>query len=194
MFKTPRKPTYPIQPLILHRWSPRAMSGESLSDEELMPLFEAARWAPSSYNGQPWRFLYAKRDTPHWKTFFNLLVEFNQSWCKNAAVLVVVIARKTFEYNNKPCITHQYDTGAAWENLALEGSARGLVVHGMEGFDYKKAQKDLKIPDAYAVLAMAAIGKPAAKENLPENLAKMEVPSDRKPLKEMIMEGEFRKV
>ena len=191
---TNRKSTYPIQPLILNRWSPRAMSGESLTDEELMPLFEAARWAPSSYNNQPWKFLYAKRDTKHWKTFFSLLGEFNQSWCKNAAVLVVIIARKNFEHNNKPSVTHQYDAGAAWENLALEGSARGLVVHGMEGFDYEKARTELKIPEEYVILAMAAIGKPAkaGKEILPEELAKREIPSDRKPLKEIIMEGEFR--
>ncbi|HEV7736944.1 MAG TPA: nitroreductase family protein, partial [Chlamydiales bacterium] len=73
-----RQPDYPINPLILNRRSPRAMTGESLSDDELMPLFEAARWAPSSYNGQPWRFLYVKRETPHWNTLFDLLVEGNR--------------------------------------------------------------------------------------------------------------------
>ncbi|MBI2666496.1 nitroreductase family protein [Candidatus Woesearchaeota archaeon] len=192
MQQTNRKSAYLINSLILNRWSPRAMSGASLTDEELMPLFEAARWAPSSYNNQPWRFLYAKRDTKHWKVFFDLLVEFNQSWCKNAAVLVVIIAKKNFEHNGQPSVTHQYDTGAAWENLALEGSANGLVVHGMQGFDYEKARKDLNIPNEYTVLAMAAIGKPAEKESLPEGLAKIEVPSDRKPLKEIVMEGEFR--
>ncbi len=192
MHKTRRQAKYPIAPLILHRWSPRAMSGESLSDEELLPLFEAARWAPSSFNAQPWRFLYAKRETAHWKEFFNFLGEFNQAWCKNAAVLVVVIARKNFEHNGQPSVTHQYDAGAAWENLALEGFRRGLVVHGMEGFDYQKAGKELKIPSDYTILAMAAIGKPAKKETLSPDLAKREVPSDRKPLREIIMEGRFR--
>lgn len=187
-----RIPTYPIQPLILNRWSPRAMSGEELTEQELFPLFEAARWAPSSFNGQPWRFLYAKRNTKYWKTFFNLLTEFNQSWCQNAAVLVVIIARKNFEHNNKPALTHQYDTGAAWQNLALEGSAQGLVVHGMEGFDYDKARQALKIPDDYAVLAMAAIGKPGKKEDLPAGLQEREIPSRRKPLKEIVFEGKFK--
>ncbi len=91
-----RKANYPILPLILNRWSPRAMTGEEMTDEELMPLFEAARWSPSSYNNQPWRFIYAKRGTPAWKTFLNLMIEFNQSWTKNAAALVVVVSKKTF--------------------------------------------------------------------------------------------------
>ena len=140
--KEKRKPTYSIHPFILNRWSPRAMSGEELTDEELLPLFEAARWAPSSYNNQPWRFLYAKRNTKHWNTFFSLLGEFNQSWCKNAAVLIVVISHQNFEHNNKPSRTHHFDTGAAWENLALEATHRGLVAHGMEGFEYEKARTE----------------------------------------------------
>jgi len=108
-----RAPEYPIHPIILDRWSPRAMSGEAMTREELFPLFEAARWAPSSYNAQPWRFIYAHRETEHWNTLFNLMIEFNQSWAKNAAVLVVVISRSTFEKNNKPSPTHSFDTGAA---------------------------------------------------------------------------------
>ena len=134
---------YDIHQLILNRWSSRAMSGEKLTDQELMPLFEAARWAPSSYNAQLWRFIYAKRETEHWKNFLDLLIPFNQAWAKNAAVLIVVVSRKNFEYNNKPSVTHQFDAGAAWENLALEGYRRGLVVHGMEGFNYKTARKNL---------------------------------------------------
>lgn len=189
---TDRKPNYPLQPIIQNRWSPRAMTGEEMSDEELMPLFEAARWAPSSYNGQPWRFLYAKRNTPHFERFFGLMVEFNQSWTKNASVLLVIISRKTFEHNGKPSVTHSYDTGAAWENLALEGTARGYVVHGMEGFDYEKARRELKIPDEYQVEAMAAIGKPAPKESLAPDLQKKEAPSPRRPLQEIIMEGMFK--
>src|SRR3989338_8584607 len=164
--KANRKANYDIDPIFLNRWSPRAMTGEELKDEELMPLFEAARWAPSSYNAQPWRFIYAKRDTKEWNTFFNLLVEFNQSCAKNASVLVVVASRKNFEHNEKPAVTHQFDAGSAWENLALEASRRDLVAHGMEGFDYAKAKKELGIPDNYDVLAMIALGKSAKKETL----------------------------
>ena len=95
------------------------MTGEELDEDTIMSLFEAARWAPSSYNNQPWRFIYAKRNTLHWNKLFNLLAEPNKVWTKNAAVLVVVISRKNFEHNEKYSITHQYDAGAAWENLAL---------------------------------------------------------------------------
>ncbi len=186
-----RNSTHKINDFILNRWSPRSFTGEEISDEELMSLFEAARWAPSSYNNQPWRFIYAKRNTEHWDRLFNLMVEFNQKWVKNAAVLVVVISRKNFEHNEKPAITHQLDTGAAWENLALEATSRGLVTHGMQGFDYEKAKKELEILDGYDVLAMIAIGKKAPKENLPPELQEREFPSDRKPLSEILMEGKF---
>ena len=188
-----RKPTYSIEALFLNRWSPRSMTGEEMSDDELLPLFEAARWAPSSYNNQPWLFLYAKRNTPEWKLFFDLMIEFNQQWTKNAAALVVVLSRKNFEHNNKPCRTHSFDTGAAWMNLALEGSSRGYVVHGMEGFDYDKAKHTLEVPDEYQVEAMIAIGKRSSKENLPEDMQKKEEPSTRKELDSCICKGKFRK-
>lgn len=186
-----RKTTYPINPLILSRWSPRSMTGESLSDEELLPLFEAARWAPSSYNGQPWRLLYAKRDTPEWDLFFDLLIDFNKSWCKDASALVLFVSRNTFEHNNKPAKTHSFDTGSAWMALALEGATRGLVVHGMEGFNYKDARTALNIPEDFTVEAMCAIGKRAPKEKLPPEMAEREAPSDRKPLSEIAIPGSF---
>ncbi len=186
-----RKADHPIDPLILNRWSPRSMTGETLSDEEIMSLFEAARFAPSSYNGQPWHFLYAKRETAQWPLFFNLMIEFNQSWTKNAALLILVISAKNFAHNNKPSRTHSFDTGAAWMSLALEASSRGLVAHGMEGFDYVRAQKDLEIPDNYQVEAMVAIGKRAPKEKLPQDLQERETPSPRKPVKEFIRMGKF---
>ncbi len=186
-----RKTKYPIHPMILNRWSPRAMTGEAMTNEELFPLFEAARWAPSSYNAQPWRFIYAHRETEHWNALFNLLIEFNQSWAKDASVLVVVISRLAFEKNNKPAPTHSFDTGAAWENLALQGSISGFVVHGMQGFDYERSKKDLKIPDEYQVEAMVAIGKKASKESLPAELQLKEEPSLRKEFEEIVMEGHF---
>lgn len=187
-----RKPGHPINPLIQNRWSPRSMTGEEIPDELLMSLFEAARWAPSSYNGQPWRFLYAKRNAPEWELFYNLMIDFNKQWTKNAAVLLVIISRKSFEKNNKPARTHSYDTGAAWMSLALEGSSRGLVVHGMEGFDYDKARKDLEVPEGYQVEAMAAIGRRAPKEKLPPEMQERESPSPRKELSALICAGKFR--
>jgi len=186
-----RKADYPIDTLFLDRWSPRAMSGEPVSDEELMTLFEAARWAPSSYNNQPWRFLYARRDTENWELFFDLLVEFNQGWASSAAVLIVFVSRKTFEHNGEPSVTHSFDTGAAWENLALQGWTKGLVVHGMQGFDYERARKDLSIPEEFQVEAMAAIGRPGNVENLPPELREREAPGDRRKLDQTICEGKF---
>lgn len=188
-----RQSPYSVHSLLFTRWSPRSMTGESMTDEELFPLFEAARLAPSSYNNQPWRFLFAHRNSPHWDLFYNLLVPFNKEWTKNAAVLLVIISKNTFDHNSKPARTHSYDAGAAWMSLALEGSGRGFVVHGMEGFDYEKARKDLKIPDDYTVEAMAAIGKRAPKERLSPELQKREQPSSRKPLQDILIEGMFRK-
>lgn len=192
MSENHRKSDYPIHPLILNRWSPRAMSGEKISHEELMSLFEAARWAPSSYNNQPWRFLYANRETAHWPKFFDLLIDFNKNWCIHAAVLGVILSEKIFEKTKKISITHSLDTGAAWENLALEGNSRNLVVHGMQGFDYEKAKKTLHVPDEFEVLAMFAVGKKAPKETLPEELQKKETPSSRKKVSEIAFEGAFK--
>jgi nitroreductase len=186
-----RKPEYEVDQIFLNRWSPRAMSGEGISRDELMSLFEAARWAPSSFNNQPWIFLYAMRDTENWGLFFNLMVEGNQAWAKNASVLITVVSKKTFE-NGKRSRTHSYDTGAAWENLALQGFLKGLLVHGMQGFDYDRAREVLNIPDDYEVESMIAVGKPGKKENLPEKLQEREFPSTRKKVSEIAFEGKFK--
>ena len=186
-----RKAQHSIHSLILDRWSPRAMTGESISTHELLRLFEAARWAPSSYNEQPWRALYARRDTEHWPTFLGLLVEGNKTWAKDAAALVVFISRKNSAHNEKPNVTHSYDCGAAWENFALQGFSQGLVVHGMVGFDSDCARTELKIPDAFHVEAMAAVGKPGAREGLPEKLQKAESPNDRREISASVCEGAF---
>jgi nitroreductase len=185
-----RKPEQDINEVFTNRWSPRAMSGQEIDEKTLLTLFEAARWAPSANNNQPWRFIYARRNTKHWDTFFNLLAEGNQVWAKNAAVLIVVISKTTFE-NGKPSITHSFDTGAAWVSLALQGSQSGLVVHGMQGFDYDKAKEVLLISDEYQVEAMIAVGKKGKKEDLPDFLQEREFPSSRKTTSELAMEGSF---
>lgn len=189
---TERKATYPIDEQFTKRWSPRSMTGEELDDKQLLTLFEAARWAPSSYNNQPWRFLYAKRGTKEWDDFFDLMVEFNQSWTKNASALVVVVSKKTFDFNGKLAQTHSFDTGAAWMSLALQATKQGLITHGMQGFDYDKAKKVLNVPDDYNVEAMLAIGRQADKNLLPKELQDKEEPSDRKPLTEIAWQGKFK--
>jgi nitroreductase len=186
-----RKADHPIEPILVRRWSPRAMSGEPISEAELLTLFEAARWAPSTYNEQEWRFLYGRRETPQWPMFFDLLVEFNQSWCQRAAVLSVVLAHKVFERNGKENPVHLFDCGSAFENLALQGSAMQLVVHGMQGFDYEKARTTLRVPDDYAVAAMFAVGRPGDPTDLPQSAREREKPSGRKPVRELICEGAF---
>jgi nitroreductase len=186
-----RTADHPIEPLFLKRWSPRAMSGEPLAEDQLLRLFEAARWAPSTYNEQEWRFLYAHRDTPHWQAFFDVLMEANQTWCENASVLGLVCSHQVFERNGKPNPVHTFDSGLAYMNLALQGAAMGLVVHGMAGFDRDAARKALHVPDDYSVEAMFAVGHPGDPAHLPEEVRQREEPSGRKPVAEIVCEGPF---
>jgi len=185
-----RTSEYKINKLILNRHSPRTMSGEEIEDKQLFSLFEAARFAPSAYNNQPWKFLYAKRNTPNWDLFFNHLVDFNKSWVKNASALVILISNKAPGGYASP--TNQFDAGAAWENLALEASNQKLVAHGMIGFDFAKVRETLNIPEDYDILAMIAIGKPGKKSELTKELRQKEIISDRKKLSEIIVEGKFK--
>ena len=180
-----------VDEIFVKRWSGRAMSGASIETDELMRLFEAARWAPSAFNNQPWRFLFCLRDTEHWDKFFSLLVKSNQIWTKNAAVLMVVVSKETFDYNGKPSKTHSFDAGAAWMSLALQGSIMGLVVHGMQGFDYSRASSELKVPDGFKVEAMIAVGRAGDKAELPKDLQEREFPSERKKISEIAFEGGF---
>jgi nitroreductase len=193
--KTPglstRKPDHPIDPFFADRWSPRSFLPEAIAEDDLRTIFEAARWAPSSYNNQPWRFLYARRDTANWPLFLNLLVEQNQAWAKNASVLVLIISNTQFDHNGKPSPTHSFDAGAAWQNLALQAWLKGYAAHGMQGFDYDAAQKVLEIPREFKVEAMIVLGKEAPKEALPPAIQEREIPSQRRPLHETVAEGKF---
>ena len=186
-----RNAEHGVDELFVDRWSPRALSGESVTEEELLKLFEAARWAPSSYNNQPWRILYARRDTEHWQTFLGLLVDGNRVWAKDAGALLLFVSKETFDFNGKPYPTHSFDTGAAWENLALQATMSGLVTHGMQGFDYERARTELNIPEGFRVEAMAAVGRHGDPATLPEPMREREAPSDRKPLEAITCEGPF---
>jgi len=186
-----RNSDHAIEPIFLQRWSPRALSGEPITDAEMLTLFEAARWAPSTYNEQEWRFLYARRDTPQWPLFFDLLMEGNRAWCQRAALLSVIVAHKVFRRNGQPNPVHVFDSGLAFENLALQGTAMGLVVHGMAGFDFAKARTALSVPEDYAVSAMFAVGRPGDPTHLPPEIRERESPSQRKPVREIICEGRF---
>jgi nitroreductase len=186
-----RTPDHPIHDLFVKRWSPRAMTGEVISHTQLHHLFEAARWAPSTYNEQEWRYLYAANGSAHWNTFFNILMDANKTWCKNASHLIVVLSKKTFTHNGKPNPVHTFDAGLATQNLLLQAAEMELVGHGMAGFDREKARHDLKVPDDFAVEAMVAIGKPGDPDDLPDELREREVPTGRKKVAEIAREGPF---
>ncbi|MGO4170768.1 nitroreductase family protein [Bosea sp. TAF32] len=190
-----RTADHAIDSLFLERWSPRAFTDEVISEAELKALFEAARWAPSSYNSQPWRFVYARRGTAHWQTLLGLLNAFNQSWAKNAAALVVVVSKETMAVPGKaeevPSYSHSFDAGAAWANLALQAVRLGWQAHGMVGFDRARALTEFKVPAGYRVEAAVAIGKPGDKAQLPEALQARETPSQRNPISATAFEGAF---
>jgi nitroreductase len=187
-----RKPEFPVHPLIISRYSPRSLTGEHMPADDLMSMFEAARWAASSFNNQPWKFLYAFKNTPEWDIFFNLMDEFNQSWAKNASALVLVLSYQKFYHNLTPSQTHQFDTGNATANFALQATALGYIAHFMQGFDYEKAQQDLHIPNDYDIYAMIAVGKHNPDlSQLPEKLHAREIPSTRKSVQEIAFNGVF---
>ena len=190
---------HPIDPRFTERWSPRAFDSKPITREEMASIFEAGRWAPSSFNVQPWRFLYAMRDTPQWEKLFGLLIPYNQEWVKNTAALVVVVSQKDMPPdragNVTPSHSHSFDAGAAWAMMALQASRMGLRAHGMTGFDIPRSASELNVPDTFRVEMMFAVGHPTSDLSvLPESLAKKEVPSDRKPVAELAFEGPFPSV
>ncbi|MCC6526770.1 MAG: nitroreductase family protein [Polyangiaceae bacterium] len=186
----PRVAEHEVLPLLVARWSPRAMSGEPLAAGALARLFEAARWAPSGGNVQPWRFVYAETGTPEMAAFLDLLEPGNRVWCVRAAALVVVASQTTLA-DGRPHPTHAFDAGAAWMSLALQGSSMGLVVHAMGGFDRARAPAVAGLPDGWAVQCMIAVGRPGRVEDLPERLQAREGPSSRKPVGEIAFRGRF---
>ena len=195
MSDNPRVADHAIHEQFTQRWSPRAFNGEGIDEATLLSFIEAARWSPSAYNSQPWRFLYARRDTPQWDRYLSLLVEFNRNWAQHASALVVVLSKTTFTApgatEEGPALWHTFDTGAAWGSLALQASISGWHTHGMAGFDKELTRKELKIPEGYEIHAMVAIGKLGDKASLPEFLQARETPSPRKPLSELAAEGDF---
>lgn len=186
---------HPVDEMFLKRWSPRAFSSDTISEEELLTMLEAGRWAASSYNSQPWRFLWARRSTPHWDKFFSLLVPFNQSWAKDASALMILISnplmRPPGSAADVPSHSHSLDAGTASGYIAMQASRMGWYVHGMVGFDIERAFVELNVPTGYRVEAAYAIGKLGDKSKLPEMLQAREQPSDRRPLSELAFEGGF---
>ena len=184
-----RTAAYPIAPIFLDRWSPRSFSGEAIGDADLLTILEAARWAPSSSNLQPWRFLYAKRDSADWPRFFDPLSEGNKGWVADTAVLLAVVSKRTRQPKQGPAVesyTHSFDTGAAWACLALQASLMGWAAHAMGGFDVARAIVELGIPDDYRLECMVAIGHYRPDTQTPAKA------NDRAPLTSFVREGTFK--
>jgi nitroreductase len=190
-----RTADHEVDPAFLHRWSPRAFTGEAIPEDVLMSLFEAARWAPSAFNLQPWRFIYARRDTPDWDRLFEVLIEYNQAWVRRASALVFVVSdcfRRKAGAEPEPLYSHSFDAGAAWAYLALQAHHLGWAAHGMTGFDPAKAHEALEVPEGeYRFEAAVAIGRPADKSVLPELYQARETPSGRASAASFVFAGRF---
>ena len=191
-----RTADHAIDRRFLERWSPRAFDSKPITEEDILTLFEAARWAPSSYNSQPWRFIYARRDTPDWDKFLNLLVPFNRSWAERASLLIIAVSNSLMLLPGQdkpvPSYSHSFDAGSAWAYLALQASKMGLQAHGMVGFDKEAASAQLNVPEGYRVEAAIAVGRPGDKSILPEALQAREQPNGRNPVSSFAFEGGFK--
>jgi nitroreductase len=180
-----------ILPLILERWSPRSFDGTAVPEGELLAMIEAAGWAPSAFNVQPWTFLYARPGDAHWDRFLSVLVPFNQSWAKDAGALLFIVSQETSGSQGQPLYSHSFDAGAAWALLAIQAQHMGWHSHGMTGIDFDRARTELAIPEGYRLEAAVAIGRKAPADRLPEGLREREAPAPRKPVAEIAVAGPF---
>lgn len=192
---TERTPNHPIEPLFIHRWSPRAYQSASMPSSDLFSMLEAARWAPSAYNTQPWRFLYSLRDDAHWHIYLSLLDAGNANWAGDASALIVVLSDTEMpdDKNRPPTQSryHSFDTGASWAQLALQATALGYQAHAMAGIDFDRTRKKLAVPETFRIEVVIAIGKPAAPSILPPALQVREKQSQRRPLSNTAFAGIF---
>lgn len=185
------QPDLTIHELLARRWSPYAYADSSISGSELLSLFEAARWAASSYNEQPWSFLVArKEDSEEFERMLSCLVPPNQEWAKHAAVLVLTVISERFTRNEKPNRVALHDLGLAVGNLSFEATQRGIAVHQMAGILSERAQELYHVPEHHSVATGIALGHAAKLEELPEDVrARESAPRKRKALSELVFSG-----
>ncbi|MCM2475026.1 nitroreductase [Rhizobium sp. CG5] len=190
-----RSADHPIEDFFTARWSPRAFTAETVSEPELLGLLEAARWAPSGLNAQPWRFVYSFRGEVEFDAILASLWTGNQVWAKNAAALIAVAAKTTLipPGADKEIVNPSYgfDAGAAWGYFAIQAHLNGWSSHAMGGFDAERAAEAIAMPDGYAMQVVIAVGKRASAETLPEVLRNRETPSPRRPITESAFRGKF---
>ncbi len=195
MTNSSRTPQYSVDPQFVQRWSPRAFEPTAIEEETLLGFIEAARWAPSAFNAQPWRFLYARRDDAHWELFLSLISEFNRSWAQHASALVIILSKTTLlrasSGEEVPFPSHSFDAGAAWAYLALQATNAGWHVHGMAGIDREGIQRELQVPAPFKVELAVAIGKLGDKASLSEQLQARELPSPRLKVEELAVAGPY---
>jgi nitroreductase len=189
----PATTDFPINDLVRNRWSPRAFADKLIEPAILASLFEAARWAPSSNNEQPWAFVVATRDNAdEFEKMLTVLVEFNAGWAVHAPVLALAVSQLNFQKNGAPNRNAFYDTGASAAWLTVEATSRGLFVHQMAGFDHAKAKQVFEIPADWEPIAAIALGYPGDPQSLPQKLRDRELaPRTRKPLTEFVMSGRW---
>lgn len=197
MHSKPALSSVPLHDIIQNRWSPRSFAADrSIDEQSLLTLQEASRWAPSCFNDQPWRFVICNRttDAAAWQDLLGCLAEKNQEWAKNAPVLVLTVALKTFAHNGKPNRWSAYDTGAASMSLCLQAVAMGLSTHQMGGFDADKCRERLGLPLDCEPMSVIAIGYQADADRLPADLKENELkPRSRRALSEVFFFGKWRK-
>ncbi len=175
MNKKDARTTYPIHELLKQRWSPRAFAAKPVEKETLRSLFEAARWSPSSYNQQPWRFVIGQNGDESYKKIMDSLVEFNQKWASTAPVLVAVIGRTINNNGEGKNKVYQYDAGQSVAHLSIEAMYHGLYVHQMGGFDPQKIVAHFSVPGEYHPLTVLAIGHLGDPEQLEGGMKKSEL-------------------
>ncbi|SMQ85853.1 Nitroreductase [Devosia lucknowensis] len=183
-----------IDPDILGRWSSRSFTGEALPISDLMIMIEAARWAPSAFNAQPWHFIHARRGSPSWDGLVALINPFNRSWAQHAAALIFVASKTTRTTSTGTVLasrSHSFDAGAAWALLAMQATKMGWAVHPMQGFDQEQAPQVLGLPDGWKLEIAIAVGRRGDGTGLSEDLKAREKPSQRKPITDISSEGRF---
>jgi len=188
-----RQADHPVDPLFIERWSRRAYTGEPVPDAVLFTVLEAARWAPSGGNSQPWRFIYSHRGSASWGAFFDLLLPGNQRWAAYASALILLASETTRLRDGQrvKATSHSFDAGAAWAQLALQAEKLGWSARAIGGFEKEKARLALGVPDDLSLEVVIALGKPAGAAMLPADLLEKEAPTSRLPLSALAFEGRF---
>lgn len=182
---------HPVDPIFTNRWSPRSFTGEPVPDADLKTAFEAARWAPSAMNAQPWRFLIARPGDAHWEIYLSLLMPRNRLWASKASALVLILSERQLDRRGERVdnVSHSFDAGAAWANFAHQALLLGWHTHGIGGFDRAAARETLAIPESFAIENIIALGRRGDLQSLDAEFHAGEAPNSRRPLAETVFAG-----